>query len=73
MRDEITPQIRVNPSEPSIPELSFGDCLPDLLQTIVVGPSNHKEQTAKAIRDMLMRKKLSSIEVRCSGIPYRGF
>ena len=54
-------------------ELVLGDCLPDLLQIIIVGPSNHKEQTAKAMRDVLMRKGLASVEVKCSGVPYRGF
>ncbi len=54
-------------------ELVLGDCLAELLQTIIVGPSNHKEQTTKAMRVMLKRKGLSSVEVKCSDIPYRGF
>jgi hypothetical protein len=54
-------------------ELVLGDCLAELLQTIIVGPSNHKEQTAKAISGMLKKNSLSSVEVRRSVIPYRGF
>jgi hypothetical protein len=54
-------------------ELVLGDCLAELLQTIIIGPSNHKEQTAKSMRGMLKRNGLSSVEVKCSVIPYRGF
>ena len=54
-------------------ELELGDALAELLQTIIVGPSNHKEQTAKAIKGMLYQHGLASGEVKCSDIPYRGF
>jgi Protein of unknown function (DUF2971) len=54
-------------------ELDLGSALGGLLAFVIVGPTSHKEQTAEAIRGMLVQADLSSVEVRCSSIPYRGF
>lgn len=54
-------------------ELSFGEDLTELLSAVIVGPTNHKEQTAEAIKEFLKTNGFTSTEVRISETPYRGF
>ena len=53
-------------------ELDLNDGLADLLEAVIVGPINHKEQTAEAIQELLRDKGLKSV-VGYSNTPYRGF
>ena len=54
-------------------ELNLGEVLPNLLEAVIVGPMNHKEQTAEAIEGLLKENGLSAVKVWCSKTPYRGF
>ena len=54
-------------------EQMFGDNLKALLAEVIVGPSTHKEQTAEAIKGLLVENGFTSTEVRLSETPYRGF
>ena len=54
-------------------ELDLKSHLTDWLETVIVGPISHKEQTAEAIKELLASNGFPPIEVRCSKTPYRGF
>ena len=54
-------------------EINVGARLADILEAVIVGPISHKEQTAEAIRGLLIDKGLGHLEVWCSKTPYRGF
>jgi hypothetical protein len=54
-------------------ELTFGEAMTQLLAAVIVGPINHKEQTAEAIKGFLRTNGFTSTEVRVSETPYRGF
>jgi hypothetical protein len=54
-------------------ELDVKSHFADLLEAVIVGPISHREQTAKALQELLRGNGLSSIKVLCSDTPYRGF
>jgi hypothetical protein len=54
-------------------EFDLKSKMADLLQAVIVGPINHREQTAEAIKTLLESNGLQSVEVICSRTPYRGF